>query len=524
MAQTPDRSAALYSTQIQFDANNEPIVSVGIMDAQREIHVSVQGALRILPDGPGGTEIVTAPATRWTAKLEGGTPGRTGHFVALGRFSANDLSVIQAARRNWKERGLKTRTTELGSTFGFFGKVMDTRTIAILDDTRHATREAAQKAATRLKAAHHIDADVLEVIVQRPRGTIVLTDGVTVIRGADVLWFEPARADKTTKVHAVEFGRGFEWHKREDRTFRGLLYVAVDPGGRLAIANMVPAETMLRGIVPAEIYASAPQPALQAQAVAARAELLAKIGKRHLADPYLTCSDVHCQVYAGTRREDDRTDKAIAATRGRMLFHEGKLVDTVYSANCGGHTEHNHHAWGHMSPHPTLRGRPDGPTPAPQTEADVHAMVHSKPAGFCNNRYATKSFRWEKRVSVDTIRRGMKAQGKDVGVPRNMEILKRGVSGRAISVRVHGTHGRKITIDGELNIRKAFGGLRSSLFVFGTLTGRDGHPTNFTFTGAGFGHGVGMCQTGAIGRAEAGHKATEILGHYYPGAEIERIY
>ncbi len=520
-----DRSAPLYSTQIRFDADNEPMITVGIMDRQARITLSVDGDLKVLPEGPGGTELITRSERRWTVKLESSVPAVRIWRVVLARLPSDDLTAIQTVRRRWKDRGIATATTELGSTFGFFGKVMDTRSISILTESHFDTRQAALKAAAAFRTEHGIDTGVIPVLKERPHARLVLTDGKTRVRATDVLWLQPTGQQRSITVHDVEFGRGFSWHGREDRDYRGTLYVTVDPHGKLAVGNMVPAETMLRGIVPAEIYASAPPPALQAQAVAARAELLAKIGRRHLADPWLLCADVHCQVYAGNRKEDDRTDRAIKATRGRMLFADGDLVDTVYSSNCGGHTEHNENSWSHMHPNQTLRGRVDGDHPLGEpTEQNVHAFVNSKPPAFCNNRYSKHTYRWTKRVAVDTMRKGLRAQNKDVGVPRRIEVLKRGVSGRILRVRVYGTLNRQTVVDGELNIRKAFGGLRSSLFVHETLNGADGHPTNFVFTGAGFGHGVGMCQMGAIGRANAGHSVEQILQHYYPNATLERIY
>ncbi len=526
LAQTTDRASALYSTQIHFDDHNVPIVTIGIMDQQDQIGLQTKGPLKVLPDGPNGTEIVTGTDRRWTVKLETSAQAHTAWRVRLETYPADELKAVQAARQRWKERGVNVMMRELGSVFGFFGKVMDTRRTILVTREEYDKRADAEAAATRLASKHQLETDVMPVMKRRARGTIVMTDGRTTIRGKDVLWLAAANPRGGVKVEGVEFGRGFHWHGRENRVFRGTLYVTVDASGKLAIANMVPAETLLRGLVPSEIYASAPPDALKAQAIAARAELLAKIGTRHLADPYLICSDVHCQAYKGIEREDDRTDRAVAATRGQMLFHKGNLVDTVYSASCGGHTEHNENVWDIMSPKETLRGGPDGKDVIGEpTEARVREWVTTKSDSYCgNNRYAGKSFRWEKRVPVDVIRRGLKKQGLDAGVPRRIEVLKRGVSGRVIEARVHGTHGRKVVIRGELNIRKAFGGLRSSLFALDTTPGPSGHPVNFKFTGAGFGHGVGMCQTGAIGMALEGHSFEQILRHYYKGAKLERIY
>src|SRR5690606_13223573 len=133
-----------------------------------------------------------------------------------------------------------------------------------------------------------------------------------------------------------------------------------DRSGKLAVANLVSETELLCGLVPAEIYASAPMAALEAQAVAARGQLVSKVGTRHLGDPFLLCAAQHCQVYAGRALEQPRTSQAVRATRGWVAMRpvHGQLVDTVYSANCGGHTEDNEVVWPGEAD-PQLRGRPD---------------------------------------------------------------------------------------------------------------------------------------------------------------------
>lgn len=523
-AQEGNRKGALFSTQIQFDDKKVPVITIGIMDRQESIVFAATGGLDVMPDGPGGSLVSTASGGTWTATLVGATPAKVGWRVELERLPAGDLVASQTARKAWAARGIKAHHLEVGSVFGFFGKVLDTREVVISSHATWPTREEAEAEATRVAAKYERETRVLPALLERPRGTIVLTNGTTTIRSQDAMWIRPKKADAGLQVKSVEFGRGFNWHGREDRRFRGLLYLAVDPTAKLAVANMLPAEDLLRGIVPSEIYPSAPAAALEAQAISARGELLVKIGHRHFADPFLICSDVHCQAYKGLDKEDDRTDRAISKTRGKMLFDHDHLVDTVYSANCGGSTEHNDLVWG-GGPKATLRGHADGAAVMGEpTEENVHKWVHSRPESWCSKtRFGSKNYRWEKRVAVDTIRKGLGAQGKDPGVPREISVLKRGVSGRAIQVSVKGTR-KTVTVDGELNIRRAFGGLKSAMFVLTTMAGRDGHPVNFTFTGGGFGHGVGLCQTGASGMAEAGKSFADILSHYYTGSVVERIY
>jgi stage II sporulation protein D len=276
-------------------------------------------------------------------------------------------------------------------------------------------------------------------------------------------------------------------------------------------------------LIPAEIFPSAPEEALKAQAVAARGELLSKIGTRHIGDPFRLCSTTHCQVYSGTGHETSRTTAAVEATRGEVLFEAtGGLADPVYSANCGGHTENNENVWSHMPPLPSLRGHRDAEKPTDPyargvTEGNVAAFIANPPRSFCGRAKLGSGdrFRW-------TVTRSREEMNKllakyRLGALRSIEVLERGVSGRARAVRVTGTT-RAETIRGELRIRQTFGNLRSSLFV---VEVKDGGAV---FRGAGFGHGVGMCQTGAIGMGEAGKSYREILRHYYPGTTIRKLW
>jgi len=517
-----DHAGALYSTQLQFDAKNVPVVSIGLVSGQVSVTLDGTDRWRILPTGLNGPEVLLTGNARWTARVEKTTPARLSWRVRLAAFPANDLAAVQKGRKEWTGRGVGVRPVELGSVFGFFGKVLDTRAIVLGSKTTFDTREEAEAEATRLATKHELEVSVMPVMLERAHGTVVLTNGETTIRAHDALFLGPQNPEDTIRIQQVEFGKGFSWHGREDRRYRGTLYLAVGPSGQLDVGNLVPAETLLRGLVPAEIYPTAPAEALKAQAVSARGELLAKIGMRHLADPYLVCSDVHCQVYAGIKRESAATDAAIKATRGQMLFAGDRLVDTVYSANCGGHTEHSENVW-NTKPNKTLRGKPDGKVSAPKTEGAITEWLTRPQKAYCNHaRYGKTSFRWVKEVKHDVIRKGLAKRDRDPGRVRSIEVLARGVSGRASKVAVTGAD-RRVTLDGELAIRLAFGGLRSSMFIHEAI-GPERAPTAFKFTGGGFGHGVGMCQIGAIGRAEAGQTFQQILGHYYTGGAVERIY
>ncbi|HEY3357187.1 MAG TPA: SpoIID/LytB domain-containing protein [Polyangia bacterium] len=527
-----DKLRVLYSTQFTFTPEGLPLVPVQLMEGQREVTISPvggdAGAVRVLPQGQGGAEIVGAAP--WRITLEGGRPAKVRYWVVVARVPAAQAEAVRPEIAAWRARGEAPRTFEVGTVFGIAGETLDSREILVVVAPQPDSRAATAKAA-ELGRRHKVEAGVHPELLERPTGTLVAADARgTVVRHQGVLWFAPRRGARL-KVHRVEFGVGYRNHGFEDRTYFGVVYVTVDRDGTLAVVNAAPEDKLLAGLVPAEIFPSAPTEALKAQAVAARGELLAKIGTRHLVDPYRLCSAQHCQVYSGAGHEHPRTTQAVEATRGEVLFQpgEGGLVDTVYSAACGGFTEHNESIW-NMRPEPTLRGHLDAEGDALKTltrfagglrtDGDVAAWLATPAAAFCKIASLERGqrYRWKARRSPAELTRLVAAEHPEIGVVTSLVADERGVSGRIRSLRIVGQRG-EATVRGDFHIRTLLGGLKSALFTVSRDPGGD-----FVFSGAGWGHGVGMCQTGAIGMAERGHSYREILGHYYRGSRLRKLY
>ncbi len=524
-----DRTALLYATKFLFTADHVPIVTVLIMEGESSIRFSSAGPLTFLSEDEGGPRVTLGRGkVNCTASLENGRAAQVRHWVALDRVAARDLDAVRRAWDAWEARGIAVRTFEQGSVFGFFGRVLDNRTLTLVEDRPFADEAAARVRRAELAASSGVATlEDFEEVVERPDGVVrVRCDGQAVDMAFPGM-VAVAPESGVIQVHQVEFGKGFAWHGREDRRYRGHVILTPDRNGRLAAVNSVDAETMLKGLVPSEIYVDSPMEALKVQATCARSELFAKLGNRHTADPYMVCADVHCQVYKGMGRENPRTSRAVDETRGRMPFFENGLVDSVYSSNCGGHTESGGLVW-QGAGHPYLSGVPDVPDgitvfPNGIDEAGVAAFIDRPPAAFCGStRYGKESYRWNKTVGIDEVRSGVIGHtNTDPGEVRDLKILERGVSGRITRLEVVGASG-SVVLQPELRIRKVLGGLRSSLFVF-DHTVENGRPA-FRFRGAGFGHGVGMCQVGAIGRAQVGQDFERILKHYYPGCDVVKIY
>ncbi len=343
------------------------------------------------------------------------------------------------------------------------------------------------------------------------------------IQGEALLTLEVEGDAGFTLEHARQASQGSP--RAAPRSYRGRLRVTLDASGRLAGVLEIGLEELLRGVVPSEIPASAPPAALAAQAVAARSNVLAQLGTRHLDQPWLLCDEVHCQAYRGERAETGATDEAVRATRGEALFGSGgrPLVDGVYSAMCGGHGEDDDAVWP-VFPTPELRGRLDLPDREAwgrfadlREESALRAFLATAPRAWCTRARAAPAgrYRWERRFGRAELARLTASLG--VGPVRELSVTSRGVSGRARVLRVEGLRGRTV-VEGELTIRRLLGNLPSAMFV------ADREGDGFVLRGGGWGHGVGMCQWGAIGRAEAGQGYRQILAAYFAGAEVVRMY
>lgn len=529
---TNDKLRILHSNRLTFTDEGTPLVTVEIMSGQSEVRISAARGVLVRPDGAGGSEIQAD--AKWTVSLAEGQPAQIREWTVVEtvRTGAPDHERrLGQALARWTERGLLPRQFEIGTVFGVSGAVLDSRETLIAVAPVDAPRGAAQAAAIARK--YEIETRVHPELVRPARGTVVARSAHAAVRNPSVIWFAPAQPSDTLVVDDVVTGGGGSQlqTQRETRRYAGSIYVTVGSDGKLTVVNAVPADKLLAGLVPAEMFPEAPDAALEAQSIAARTDLLQKVGTRHLTDPYMLCSSQHCQVYAGAGREHPRTTRAVSKTRGKVLVRkDDSLVDARYSASCGGHGEHNQNIW-ELKPDPALRGHldmPAGPKSASFgkgiTNDNIEAFLRlPNDAAYCGmTRYSKGRHRWTLELDAAEVTRWVAEHYPGVGRVRAMEPALRGVSGRVVALRIRGDRGTAVA-RGDLHIRRMLGGLRSTLFTIHPV-GDKAAPRAFEVHGAGFGHGVGMCQLGAIGMAEQGIQHHTILEHYYPGSRIQRLY
>ncbi len=527
----------LYGRKQLFYERGSPIVTVMLLEGQKSISFVPQKRMRLLVNTPKKTVIEAPKGSHWTVRLSNFTPGKTTWSVLVGETPYASTTELLELRTLWKRRGYPVRSQVFGSLYGIAGRVLDTRRHFVLVGEFTESEMEAKKLLSQIEKKYGGGASLVSTLSQRPHGKLELVDSAGRVHatGNDFVQatcLEENPGDRGSfLVKSVKIGVDTAWEGFNDQIYRGSLFLVVDRYGGITAVNSLPLESYVRGIVASEIFASAPMEALKAQSVAARGQVLAKLGTRHLADPYLLCSQQHCQVYSGVSGEHPATNAAVKATFGQVLFapRGGPLVDTVYSAVCGGHTENNEVAWG-GSPNPSLRGRSDlVHTPKAFARGissqNLNSFLASKSPAYCSiaSLANAKKYRWIKEFSQTQINNIARPLG--TGPVKEIRVEKRGISGRVNWITLVGKKSAA-QVHGELKIRRLFSNLNSSSFrIIPPQTSQPpNHQSGWVFEGAGWGHGVGMCQMGAIGRAESGQGYLEILRHYYNGAEVVRMY
>ena|ERR1051326_454288 len=357
-------------------------------------------------------------------------------------------------------------------------------------------------------------------------------------------------------VPDMTIGIGFHWERQERQVFRGPLRIIEKKTG-LTLINDVSLEEYVTSVISSEMSASCPLELLKAHAVISRSwlwfpkaspspdrakhketrtapgeglssnEILRWYGRESHPD-FDVCADDHCQRYQGiTKAFSPAAADAVRATTGEFLRYNGEICDARFSKCCGGMTEQYATAWEDLDI-PYLRSFYDGATPPPSVSAET--WIRTAPPAYCNTRDAellarilpgfdqetVDFYRWRVEYAAEELAQIIKSKiGVDLGPIRDIQPLSRGPSSRIYRVRITGDSG-SIMIGKELEIRRALSRthLYSSAFVANNESGR------IVLRGAGWGHGVGLCQIGAAVMSISGKTYKEILQHYYPETTV----
>ena len=364
--------------------------------------------------------------------------------------------------------------------------------------------------------------------------TLKLIDdkGRTLIQGSS-LEIKNTDKNKNLGIKDVPFGIGWFWEGKEYRIYKGDLEFYINQNNMIDVISVLDIETYLLGVVPSEIGINAPLEALKAQTICARSEAVVGLETgKYAGEHHILTADIYCQVYSGIGKANDAVKKAVSDTRGEVLIVNDTVISAYYASNCGGHSENIENVWPDRSGHAEQwSGHPDmdGEIGLDLTQADdIRAWINSEPDSWCKPtdltpEWSKDHFRWSRSISPIELSKIVAEKVEDVGTIYDIVPLERGVSGRIYDILFIGTKGH-CRLKGELDIRMLWDSpLKSSCFVVDKI-GPVANPVSFIITGAGWGHGVGMCQTGAIAQANAGRTYKDILSHYFRGTKIESKY
>ncbi len=319
-------------------------------------------------------------------------------------------------------------------------------------------------------------------------------------------------------------------NKTDAISYPGRLRLQPNAYGSYTLINDVPIESYLRGVVPNEIGAKAPYSAVEAQTIIARTYALRNL-RRFAIDGYELSADVHCQVYKGLSGASPNSDRAISATKGQVLTYQNQLVDALYSSTSGGVSAKFSDVWnGEDRPYlkPVVDAAGNIWNLARQSLADeqnFQQFINIK-RGF--NEVGWKTFRWRRESSIEQLTKDLQ---KYLEANRNplasfqtlqgLQVVERSPGGRILKLSVQTDIGTFNLLKDE--VRSAFSAPRSTLFYLEPVK-KDNNPLwGYAFVGGGFGHGVGLSQTGSYRLAELGWTSKRILDFYYPGTKIQVV-
>lgn len=383
------------------------------------------------------------------------------------------------------------------------------------------------------------------------------------------LTFTPLDEDSSFSLYDVTIGINFHWERQETQSFIGTLKLVVYEG-RITAINILPAEDYLTSVISSEMNATSSLEFLKAHAVVSRSWLLAQIEKRKAMSKkqgdffsfvktdteyirwydredhtiFDVCADDHCQRYQGiTKATNQSVAEAVKATRGQVMMYKNSICDARFSKCCGGITEEFDTCWENKK-YPYLTAvrddKNDAAMPDLTIEEEADKWIRSTPDGFCNthdkhilsqilNNYdqeTTNFYRWKVRYTQEELAELIRTNTKcDYGQIIDLIPVERGKSGRISKLKIVGTL-KTLIIGKELEIRRTLSDthLFSSAFVVDKGPQQDDVPAWFELTGAGWGHGVGLCQIGAAVMGEKGYNYNDILLHYYKDADIRKLY
>ncbi|OGC09284.1 hypothetical protein A2V82_15495 [candidate division KSB1 bacterium RBG_16_48_16] len=512
----------------EYDVSGNPVVRIGMIQSAREIRFRCDCDFAIygLPGtnamrGEKGKTYKATIGKAWAAEVK--------YCVRLGiesRLATAERFVSQKAGE-----GIECDIWRPGIILKFRDAIFDNSEYWTV--TRpFANRQEAERFVFEYRPAG-------EAVIVREWGREADGD----IRLLDVDWPQkvrivPENDAGVIRLHDVTVGIGFHWQHKRTQAIQGILEICFNKAGRLVAVNEIDIEDYLKSVNSSEMSSDNPVELLKAQTVAARSTILATMGKHHYDENYHLCSDDHCQCYHGVENLSEYSIKASRTTRGQVLVYKGRICDARYAKICGGITEDFQNVWDNQEIG-YLQSVYDGRQHmelAADKEEEARKFIDSFPDVYCNTRqypiqsnlpYNSKElFRWRVSYSRSQLEEIIREK-LDTDFGRLIDLVegRRGKSGRLSWLDIVGSK-RTCRIGKELQIRRLLSKsyLYSACFYIERERDETGAIGHFHLHGAGWGHGVGLCQVGATVMAQMGFDYRHILRHYYRNSHLKKIY
>jgi stage II sporulation protein D len=515
-----------------------PVFRTAVSTGEKRMTFQVSGGYRLeLPDGKGRIQRVTKKRI-WRVQRQESTSAKFAFALKLDEFSCEDEAQLQL--RELEDQGYETRIYTLGRKLEFGRFVHDNRRYQVIV----GCCESEEDIGKLQQELNRYQTEIFRERIEEPVGRFEIFDleydKHTMVD--NVARLIPETPESRLTLLKTKVFSGNSRVEREDLDFSGVIEFRVENGGLMLAINEVELDEYVLSVLAAEQDGDYPREALKAKAIAVRSLALAELSLQHPWDDYDFCAHDHCQKYKGVTTVHDLQEKAVSMTRGRVLLYEKQVAHTWYTTVCGGHLETGENVFA-IPPVKYLPGLADKSDNARRRkkvnltiETNACEWIKSEPATCCNvtqrksqqvYEQSRRYYRWQeayqRRELEDVITR---RTGVEIGTLYEIIPIRRGVSGRILELEIIGSR-NNVMVAGDESVRRVLSNteLLSSCFYIEVEYTDLNEPLNFIIHGAGHGHGVGMCETGAgTLAAEKGFKFKEILEHYYTGIEVKKIY
>ncbi len=510
--------------------HNMPQVRVKMVDQQESLDFEVHGRFLVTDEQGNVLRDDFETETRWRARVDAFTPPTYQYLLfVIEVFQEPDA---QAITEDLLKRGFQA----WHKSFGY--SVQKDGIEQLFQNYRHrvfigpvVSKQKARIIQTQLLGVYH--AQILKIPYRQARGILEIVDlqMVKSLKGTGFIRMQPKSSEGRITIHGIH-----NMNKLMPYTFNHPVEFHITENGKLFLVSALEVEEYITGLVTAAFKPEYPTEFLKAMAVSYRSSVLANLGMNHINESYDYCRAEHCFEFEWRDELHPKLKAVLEATSGKFLLQNDILCDAQQHLICGGHTEHidimmNRDTRNSITGrYDILKEKTEFP-PSLFRQVDAENWIQTRPAVLCNLRGKALEqeyenfrhyFRWVveyNRQELDAIVR--KKIEEDIGTIFDIVPLLRGGSGRLLEVEVLGSH-RNVHLIGDHEIRSCLAEkmLPSSCFVIETEPDVDGSPAQFIFSGAGKGHGVGMCQIGAIAMAHEGQDFLAILRHYFGQVEL----